>query len=198
MASPHPSLPLPDPPRSIPFLVFPAPACTNRHQRPPAAGCARSLSPPHPPESYASPTASSVPSPLVSRLPVPLSLSRSLLPLSLRGRCAQPAQLRVDQRSEWLRLRSPRRPSMAMAGGGAAAAAPKRCMNPVCGAQPASLVVGDWKKGWPLRSGGFALLCDKCGYVRPSSSSSSLSALLVLCAAALLLLRMGRAPGLDG
>ncbi|CAD6342289.1 unnamed protein product [Miscanthus lutarioriparius] len=52
---------------------------------------------------------------------------------------------------------------MAMAGGGAAAA--KRCMNPACGG-PASSVVGaggDWRKGWPLRSGGFALLCDKCG-----------------------------------
>ncbi|CAD6216678.1 unnamed protein product [Miscanthus lutarioriparius] len=52
---------------------------------------------------------------------------------------------------------------MAMAGGGAAAA--KRCMNPACGG-PASSVVGaggDWRKGWPLRSGGFALLCDNCG-----------------------------------
>ena len=53
---------------------------------------------------------------------------------------------------------------MAMPGGGAVAA--KRCMNPACGG-PASSVVGaggDWRKGWPLRSGGFALLCDKCGY----------------------------------
>jgi len=56
---------------------------------------------------------------------------------------------------------------MAMAGGGAAAA--KRCMNPACGG-PASSVVGaggDWRKGWPLRSGGFALLCDNCGYGPP-------------------------------
>jgi hypothetical protein len=60
---------------------------------------------------------------------------------------------------------------MAMAGAGAAAAAAKRCMNPACGALPASSVVvgagGDWRKGWPLRSGGFALLCEKCGYGPP-------------------------------
>ncbi|KAL6657361.1 hypothetical protein ACP70R_005141 [Stipagrostis hirtigluma subsp. patula] len=49
---------------------------------------------------------------------------------------------------------------MAMAGA-AAAAAGKRCMNPVCGAPAAA--AGEWRKGWPLRSGGFALLCDKCG-----------------------------------
>ncbi|KAL6896870.1 hypothetical protein ACP4OV_007442 [Aristida adscensionis] len=48
---------------------------------------------------------------------------------------------------------------MAMAGP-AAAAVGKRCMNPSCGA-PAP--AGEWRKGWPLRSGGFALLCDKCG-----------------------------------
>ncbi|ONM26211.1 B3 domain-containing protein [Zea mays] len=55
-----------------------------------------------------------------------------------------------------------RRPPMAMAA--AAAAATKRCMNPACGA-PASVLGagGDWRKGWPLRSGCFALLCDKCG-----------------------------------
>jgi hypothetical protein len=44
-------------------------------------------------------------------------------------------------------------------------------MNPACGALPASSVVvgagGDWRKGWPLRSGGFALLCEKCGYGPP-------------------------------
>jgi hypothetical protein len=49
---------------------------------------------------------------------------------------------------------------MAMAAAGA-----KRCMNPACAAPPPA--GGDWRKGWPLRSGGFALLCDKCGYVRP-------------------------------
>lgn len=45
----------------------------------------------------------------------------------------------------------------------APAAATKRCTNLVCGAPP-PLVVGaggDWRKGWPLRSGGFALLCNK-------------------------------------
>jgi hypothetical protein len=52
-----------------------------------------------------------------------------------------------------------RPPPMAMA----AAAVAKRCMNPACGA-PATGGGGDWRKGWPLRSGGFALLCDKCGY----------------------------------
>jgi len=44
-----------------------------------------------------------------------------------------------------------------------AAAVAKRCMNPACGA-PATGAGGDWRKGWPLRSGAFALLCDKCGY----------------------------------
>ncbi|KAG2647567.1 hypothetical protein PVAP13_2KG587300 [Panicum virgatum] len=43
-----------------------------------------------------------------------------------------------------------------------AAAVAKRCMNPACGA-PATGAGGDWRKGWPLRSGAFALLCDKCG-----------------------------------
>jgi hypothetical protein len=102
------------------------------------------------------------PPPLASR-PVSLSLSLALA-LSLRGRCAQPTA--SDRRSGCAR-RSP----MAMAGAGAAAAAAKRCMNPACGALPASSVVvgagGDWRKGWPLRSGGFALLCDKCGYGLP-------------------------------
>ncbi|VAH42199.1 unnamed protein product [Triticum turgidum subsp. durum] len=42
---------------------------------------------------------------------------------------------------------------------GAAAAA--RCMNAACGAPAPG--AGDWRKGWPLRSGGFAVLCDKCG-----------------------------------
>ncbi|CAN6200284.1 unnamed protein product [Urochloa humidicola] len=50
---------------------------------------------------------------------------------------------------------------MAMAGGVAPAVA-KRCTNPACGAT-ATGAGGDWRKGWPLRSGGFALLCDKCG-----------------------------------
>ncbi|KAI0526977.1 hypothetical protein KFK09_002573 [Dendrobium nobile] len=36
----------------------------------------------------------------------------------------------------------------------------KRCMNGVCGAAAAG---GVWRKGWLLRSGGFATLCDKCG-----------------------------------
>lgn len=34
-------------------------------------------------------------------------------------------------------------------------------MNASCGVSTAS----DWKKGWPLRSGGYANLCDKCGLV---------------------------------
>ncbi|XP_068639954.1 B3 domain-containing protein Os07g0679700-like isoform X2 [Aristolochia californica] len=33
------------------------------------------------------------------------------------------------------------------------------CMNPSCGVR----AVTEWKKGWELRSGGFACLCDKCG-----------------------------------
>lgn len=33
-------------------------------------------------------------------------------------------------------------------------------MNGGCGATPAG---GEWRRGWPLRSGGFAALCDKCG-----------------------------------
>ncbi|XP_068645936.1 B3 domain-containing protein Os07g0679700-like isoform X2 [Aristolochia californica] len=33
------------------------------------------------------------------------------------------------------------------------------CMNPSCGARAAT----EWRKGWGLRSGGFACLCDKCG-----------------------------------
>ncbi|XP_042504697.1 B3 domain-containing transcription repressor VAL2-like isoform X2 [Macadamia integrifolia] len=37
--------------------------------------------------------------------------------------------------------------------------ASKICMNGACGA--ASSI--EWKKGWRLRSGGFANLCDKCG-----------------------------------
>lgn len=44
-----------------------------------------------------------------------------------------------------------------------AAAVAKRCMNPACAAPPTG-PGPDWRKGWPLRSGGFALLCDKCGY----------------------------------
>ncbi|GJN33429.1 hypothetical protein PR202_gb22027 [Eleusine coracana subsp. coracana] len=61
-----------------------------------------------------------------------------------------------------------------MAGVVGTAAAAKRCMNPACGA-PAPAAGGDWRKGWPLRSGGFALLCDKCGY---GLSPVCLSALL--------------------
>lgn len=43
------------------------------------------------------------------------------------------------------------------------AAAAQRCMNAVCGAA-APPQGGEWRKGWPLRSGGYAALCDKCGY----------------------------------
>ncbi|KAL5196862.1 hypothetical protein ABZP36_000374 [Zizania latifolia] len=54
-----------------------------------------------------------------------------------------------------------------MAGMAAAAVALKRCMNAACGApSPApspSPAGGEWRKGWQLRSGGFAVLCDKCG-----------------------------------
>lgn len=35
-----------------------------------------------------------------------------------------------------------------------------RCMNGGCGAAASG---GEWKKGWLLRSGGFATLCDNCG-----------------------------------
>ncbi|KAG8647847.1 hypothetical protein MANES_09G117700v8 [Manihot esculenta] len=35
----------------------------------------------------------------------------------------------------------------------------KTCMNALCGASTSS----GWRKGWPLRSGEFANLCDKCG-----------------------------------
>ncbi|GER55715.1 B3 domain-containing protein [Striga asiatica] len=34
------------------------------------------------------------------------------------------------------------------------------CMNGKC---PSSNSVSEWKKGWPLRSGGFAKLCENCG-----------------------------------
>ncbi|XP_017698753.2 B3 domain-containing transcription repressor VAL2-like [Phoenix dactylifera] len=38
----------------------------------------------------------------------------------------------------------------------------KRCMNTGCGAtEPGG--EGEWRKGWGLKSGGFATLCDKCG-----------------------------------
>ncbi|KAJ3682911.1 hypothetical protein LUZ60_013138 [Juncus effusus] len=40
------------------------------------------------------------------------------------------------------------------------AMASKRCMNAGCVAAPAG---GDWRRGWALRAGGFASLCDKCG-----------------------------------
>ncbi|KFK24682.1 hypothetical protein AALP_AA8G011400 [Arabis alpina] len=36
----------------------------------------------------------------------------------------------------------------------------KVCMNAQCGAPSTS---GDWKRGWPMRSGQFAPLCVKCG-----------------------------------
>ncbi|XP_065852262.1 B3 domain-containing transcription repressor VAL2 isoform X2 [Euphorbia lathyris] len=36
---------------------------------------------------------------------------------------------------------------------------PKTCMNALCGASTSS----EWRKGWPLRSGDFANLCDNCG-----------------------------------
>ncbi|XP_010447453.1 PREDICTED: B3 domain-containing transcription repressor VAL2 isoform X2 [Camelina sativa] len=36
----------------------------------------------------------------------------------------------------------------------------KVCMNALCGAVSTS---GEWKKGWPMRSGELASLCDKCG-----------------------------------
>lgn len=35
----------------------------------------------------------------------------------------------------------------------------KICMNSSCGAATSN----EWKKGWPLRSGGFAHLCYPCG-----------------------------------
>lgn len=39
----------------------------------------------------------------------------------------------------------------------------KRCMNAGCGAtEPGGQ--GEWRKGWGLKSGGFATLCDKCRY----------------------------------
>uniref|UniRef100_A0A0D9X2Y7 TF-B3 domain-containing protein n=1 Tax=Leersia perrieri TaxID=77586 RepID=A0A0D9X2Y7_9ORYZ len=41
-----------------------------------------------------------------------------------------------------------------------AALVAKRCMNAACGAPAGGQ---EWRKGWPLRSGGFAVLCDKCG-----------------------------------
>lgn len=39
--------------------------------------------------------------------------------------------------------------------------AARRCMNAACGA--AAPPDGVWRKGWGIRSGGFANLCDKCG-----------------------------------
>ncbi|XP_038988908.1 B3 domain-containing protein Os07g0679700 [Phoenix dactylifera] len=36
----------------------------------------------------------------------------------------------------------------------------KRCINVACGA---TTLEGEWKKGWRLKSGGFANLCSKCG-----------------------------------
>lgn len=37
--------------------------------------------------------------------------------------------------------------------------ASKACMNALCGASTSI----EWRRGWPLRSGDFANLCDKCG-----------------------------------
>jgi hypothetical protein len=39
--------------------------------------------------------------------------------------------------------------------------ATKRCMNTGCMAVSPG---GEWRKGWAFRAGGFAILCDKCGY----------------------------------
>lgn len=39
--------------------------------------------------------------------------------------------------------------------------ATNRCMNSGC---MAAAPAGEWRKGWALRAGGFAILCDKCGY----------------------------------
>lgn len=39
------------------------------------------------------------------------------------------------------------------------AMASKICMNVSCGTSNTH----EWKNGWPLRSGGFAHLCYKCG-----------------------------------
>ncbi|KAH0871532.1 hypothetical protein HID58_078554, partial [Brassica napus] len=36
----------------------------------------------------------------------------------------------------------------------------KVCMNAQCGSTSTS---GEWKRGWPMRSGELASLCDKCG-----------------------------------
>ncbi|TXG57521.1 hypothetical protein EZV62_015350 [Acer yangbiense] len=36
----------------------------------------------------------------------------------------------------------------------------KTCMNELCGASTSSI---EWRRGWALRSGDFAVLCDKCG-----------------------------------
>ena len=35
------------------------------------------------------------------------------------------------------------------------------CMNVACGVSSSI----EWKKGWALRSGGYANLCDKCWYL---------------------------------
>ncbi|KAG1338956.1 B3 domain-containing protein [Cocos nucifera] len=49
--------------------------------------------------------------------------------------------------------------------------ATKRCMNVSCGA---TVPEGEWKKGWGLKSGGFANLCNKCGTGNLEESSFSL------------------------
>jgi len=121
---PHPATARP----SIPCLVFPAPACTNRQP------------------AFVAPSTS------IGKLRLPNRLSFTSLPLPLAGDAR--AQVSFDRTSE----ESDCPPAMAMP-----MAVAKRCMNPACGA-PATGAGGDWRKGWPLRSGAFALLCDKCGY----------------------------------
>ncbi|CAA3005969.1 B3 domain-containing transcription repressor VAL2 isoform X1 [Olea europaea subsp. europaea] len=39
----------------------------------------------------------------------------------------------------------------------------RSCMNGFCAASSSSSTSIEWKKAWPLRSGGFATLCAKCG-----------------------------------
>jgi hypothetical protein len=60
---------------------------------------------------------------------------------------------------------------------GVVAAAANRCMNPACGAPVGE--GGDGRKGWPLRSGDLATLCDKCGYGLSSLRSACPTLLLL-------------------
>ncbi|XP_037454219.1 uncharacterized protein LOC119324540 [Triticum dicoccoides] len=40
-------------------------------------------------------------------------------------------------------------------------------MSAACGAPaPTAAGVGEWRKDWPLRSGSFAMLSDKCGQMK--------------------------------